>query len=166
MRRMISNRESARRSRRRKLEHVQCLDGQIQAMARENHALLSRLQASEQRAHDAGVDNTRLKEELESLKAQVRTRVNTSSTRSLSCELKTDKHRGCVAAVQQRHQQTAHPRHLPGASRSALRLMARFREVGLFNASIVPFDLTCTAELSLRKAKTGHVRKALLALGR
>jgi hypothetical protein len=71
VRRMISNRESARRSRRRKLEHVQCLDGQIQAMARENHALLSRLQASEQRAHDAGVDNTRLKEELESLKAQL-----------------------------------------------------------------------------------------------
>jgi hypothetical protein len=31
VRRMISNRESARRSRRRKLEHVQCLDGQVSA---------------------------------------------------------------------------------------------------------------------------------------
>lgn len=31
VRRMISNRESARRSRRRKLEHVQCLDGQVRS---------------------------------------------------------------------------------------------------------------------------------------
>lgn len=70
VRRMISNRESARRSRRRKLEHVQCLDGQIQALQNENSSLLGRLQTAEQRCHETMLENAQLKEELESLKAQ------------------------------------------------------------------------------------------------
>jgi len=70
VRRMISNRESARRSRRRKLEHVQCLDGQIQALQNENSTLLGRLQTAEHRCHETLLENAHLKEELEALKAQ------------------------------------------------------------------------------------------------
>ena len=72
VRRMISNRESARRSRRRKLEHVQCLDGQISALQAENQALIARLQAMEQRCRDAMLENTTLKDDVENFKMQIR----------------------------------------------------------------------------------------------
>ncbi|KAK3285488.1 hypothetical protein CYMTET_6909 [Cymbomonas tetramitiformis] len=72
LRRMISNRESARRSRRRKLEHVQCLDSQISQLQAENHNLLDRLSSMEQRAREAMYENCQLKEEVDALKLQLR----------------------------------------------------------------------------------------------
>ncbi|KAK3285489.1 hypothetical protein CYMTET_6910 [Cymbomonas tetramitiformis] len=69
---MISNRESARRSRRRKLEHVQCLDSQISQLQAENHNLLDRLSSMEQRAREAMYENCQLKEEVDALKLQLR----------------------------------------------------------------------------------------------
>jgi hypothetical protein len=86
VRRMISNRESARRSRRRKLEHVQCLDGQIQALQNQNTSLLGQLQTAEHRCHEAMLENARLKEELEALKAQCVTHSVKPLTRVLSQE--------------------------------------------------------------------------------
>mmetsp|Transcript_38426 Transcript_38426/g.53338 ORF Transcript_38426/g.53338 Transcript_38426/m.53338 type:complete len:269 (+) Transcript_38426:183-989(+) len=71
MRRMVSNRESARRSRRRKLEHVQCLDSQINQLKTENTALLEQLLGMEQRCRESMNENTKLKDEVENLKVQV-----------------------------------------------------------------------------------------------
>lgn len=45
---------------------------QIQALQNENSSLLGRLQTAEQRCHETMLENAQLKEELESLKAQVR----------------------------------------------------------------------------------------------
>lgn len=72
LRRMISNRESARRSRRRKLEHVNCLDNQISQLKNENSALLERLAGMEQRCRDAMMDNSMLREEVDALQLQLR----------------------------------------------------------------------------------------------
>eukprot|EP00242_Pyramimonas_sp_CCMP2087_P013933 CAMPEP_0198209268 /NCGR_PEP_ID=MMETSP1445-20131203/14806_1 /TAXON_ID=36898 /ORGANISM="Pyramimonas sp., Strain CCMP2087" /LENGTH=336 /DNA_ID=CAMNT_0043882991 /DNA_START=148 /DNA_END=1158 /DNA_ORIENTATION=- len=72
LRRMISNRESARRSRRRKVDHVHCLDTQIAQLKNENSALLERLAGMEQRCREAMMDNSMLKEEVEGCKMQLR----------------------------------------------------------------------------------------------
>mmetsp|Transcript_13418 Transcript_13418/g.58662 ORF Transcript_13418/g.58662 Transcript_13418/m.58662 type:complete len:314 (-) Transcript_13418:1708-2649(-) len=63
-RRMLSNRESARRSRRRKLEHVATLEGQINQHKAENLALLERLRESEARVEGVVRENAQLKAEI------------------------------------------------------------------------------------------------------
>ena len=63
-RRMLSNRESARRSRRRKLEHVATLEGQINQHKAENLALLERLRESEARVEAVVRENAQLKAEI------------------------------------------------------------------------------------------------------
>jgi len=63
-RRMLSNRESARRSRRRKLEHVSVLEGQINGHKAENIALLERLRESEARVEAVVRENAQLKAEI------------------------------------------------------------------------------------------------------
>jgi len=72
VRRMISNRESARRSRRHKLEHVQCLDSQIAALQTENQQLMARLQAMELRCRSTMQENAALKSDVEAFKTQLR----------------------------------------------------------------------------------------------
>lgn len=70
-RRMLSNRESARRSRRRKLEHVSTLEGQIAVHKAETAAVLERLQLTEQRMESVLRENGGLKAEMERLRAQL-----------------------------------------------------------------------------------------------
>ena len=71
-RRMLSNRESARRSRRRKLDHVGTLEGQIAVHKADNLAVLERLQQTEQRMESVVRENAGLKAEMERLHAQLR----------------------------------------------------------------------------------------------
>ena len=71
-RRMLSNRESARRSRRRKLEHVAVLEGQIAAHKAENAQVMERLREMEQRAESAIRENAGLKAEVDRLTAALR----------------------------------------------------------------------------------------------
>ena len=65
--RMLSNRESARRSRRRKLEHVHTLQGQIDVLRAEGAAVAAKLREAEQRADAAARENRGLKAEVERL---------------------------------------------------------------------------------------------------
>lgn len=69
-RRMLSNRESARRSRRRKLDHVTVLEGRIQNLEMENHALRERLQDLEGRYESVLRDSVSMRGELERSRGQ------------------------------------------------------------------------------------------------
>lgn len=70
-RRMISNRESARRSRMRKQKHLDELWSQVVRLRNENFSLLDKLNQLLE-SHDKGVDeNARLKEEVSGLRQMV-----------------------------------------------------------------------------------------------
>jgi len=71
-RRMLSNRESARRSRRRKLEHVAVLDQAINGHKAENQQLIDRYREMEQRTESALRENALLKAEVERLTMALR----------------------------------------------------------------------------------------------
>jgi len=86
VRRMISNRESARRSRRRKLEQVQCLDNQVFGLRSENTALLKRIASMEQRFQVAILENSSLKQDVETLKMQLRSVTGGKLDRSSSLQ--------------------------------------------------------------------------------
>lgn len=85
-RRMISNRESARRSRMRKQRHLDELWSQVLRLRNENHSLIDKLnQVSE--SHDKVVqENTKLKEETSDLR-QMLTDAQISSSYSILREL-------------------------------------------------------------------------------
>ncbi|WOL19645.1 light-inducible protein CPRF2-like isoform X1 [Canna indica] len=72
MRRMLSNRESARRSRRRKQAHLSEIEEQVSQLRIENSSLLKRLTDINQKYNDAAVDNRILKADLETLRAKVK----------------------------------------------------------------------------------------------
>ncbi|URD87460.1 Opaque-2 heterodimerizing protein [Musa troglodytarum] len=72
MRRMLSNRESARRSRRRKQAHLSELEGQVSELKIENSALLKSLNDIKQKYGDAAVGNRILKADVETLRAKVK----------------------------------------------------------------------------------------------
>ncbi|KAL2345790.1 hypothetical protein Fmac_007075 [Flemingia macrophylla] len=72
VRRMLSNRESARRSRRRKQAHLTELETQVSQLRGENSTLLKRLTDVSQKYSDAAVDNRVLKADVETLRAKVR----------------------------------------------------------------------------------------------
>ena len=69
---MLSNRESARRSRRRKLEHVHTLQAQINVLRSEAAALVERLRDAELRAEATLRENVMLKVELERMATSMR----------------------------------------------------------------------------------------------
>ena len=69
---MLSNRESARRSRRRKLEHVSTLEGQINNLRQETNGVVERLRETEQRLESALRENAGLKAEMDRLNGQLR----------------------------------------------------------------------------------------------
>ncbi|XP_065853506.1 light-inducible protein CPRF2 [Euphorbia lathyris] len=71
VRRMLSNRESARRSRRRKQAHLTELETQVSQLRVENSSLLKRLSDISQKYNDAAVDNRVLKADVETLRAKV-----------------------------------------------------------------------------------------------
>ncbi|KAE8688486.1 Light-inducible protein CPRF2 [Hibiscus syriacus] len=72
VRRMLSNRESARRSRRRKQAHLTELETQVSQLRVENASLLKRLSDISQKYNNAAVDNRVLKADVETLKAKVK----------------------------------------------------------------------------------------------
>ncbi|TKY61388.1 Light-inducible protein CPRF2 [Spatholobus suberectus] len=72
VRRMLSNRESARRSRRRKQAHLTELETQVSQLRGENSSLLKRLTDVSQKYNDAAVDNRVLKADVETLRAKVK----------------------------------------------------------------------------------------------
>nr|UYI34514.1 basic leucine-zipper 1 [Diospyros kaki] len=72
VRRMISNRESARRSRRRKQAHLTELETQVSQLRVENSSLLKRLTDISQKYSEAAVDNRVLKADVETLRAKVK----------------------------------------------------------------------------------------------
>ncbi|KAJ1413885.1 Basic-leucine zipper domain [Sesbania bispinosa] len=72
VRRMLSNRESARRSRRRKQAHLTELETQVSQLRGENSSLMKRLTDVSQKYNDAAVDNRVLKADVETLRAKVK----------------------------------------------------------------------------------------------
>ncbi|KAI3445269.1 hypothetical protein Pfo_001976 [Paulownia fortunei] len=72
MRRMLSNRESARRSRRRKQAHLTELETQVAQLRVENSSLLKRLTDISHKYNEAAVDNRVLKADVETLRAKVK----------------------------------------------------------------------------------------------
>ncbi|XP_057439504.1 light-inducible protein CPRF2-like isoform X2 [Lotus japonicus] len=72
VRRMLSNRESARRSRRRKQAHLTELETQVSELRGENSSLLKRLTDVSQKFSNAAVDNRVLKADVETLRAKVK----------------------------------------------------------------------------------------------
>ncbi|TXG65940.1 hypothetical protein EZV62_007215 [Acer yangbiense] len=72
VRRMLSDRESARRSRRRKQAHLTELETQVSQLRVENSSLLKRLTDISQKYNVAAVDNRVLKADVETLRAKVK----------------------------------------------------------------------------------------------
>uniref|UniRef100_M4CZZ6 BZIP domain-containing protein n=1 Tax=Brassica campestris TaxID=3711 RepID=M4CZZ6_BRACM len=72
MRRMYSNRESARRSRRRKQEHLADLESQVDSLKGENTTLYKQLIDATQLFRSAGTNNRILKSDVETLRIKVK----------------------------------------------------------------------------------------------
>ncbi|XP_059439490.1 light-inducible protein CPRF2 [Corylus avellana] len=72
VRRMLSNRESARRSRRRKQAHLTELETKVAELRVENSSLLKRLTDISQKYNEAAVDNRVLKADVETFRAKVK----------------------------------------------------------------------------------------------
>jgi len=72
MRRMLSNRESARRSRKRKQAHLIDLESQVSKLTSENASLLKRLADMTQKYKDATLDNRNLTVDVETMRRKVR----------------------------------------------------------------------------------------------
>ncbi|TYK10181.1 light-inducible protein CPRF2-like [Cucumis melo var. makuwa] len=71
IRRMLSNRESARRSRKRKQAHLTELETKVAELRLENSTLLKRFSDISQKYNEAAVNNRVLKADLETLRAKV-----------------------------------------------------------------------------------------------
>ncbi|CAL4898013.1 unnamed protein product [Urochloa decumbens] len=71
MRRMLSNRESARRSRKRKQEHLTDLESQVSRLTSENASLLKRLADMTQKYKNATLDNRNLTVDVETMRRKV-----------------------------------------------------------------------------------------------
>uniref|UniRef100_A0A0A9H4J8 BZIP domain-containing protein n=1 Tax=Arundo donax TaxID=35708 RepID=A0A0A9H4J8_ARUDO len=72
MRRMLSNRESARRSRERKQAHLNHLESQVSRLTSDNASLVKRLADMTQKYKDAALDNRNLIVDVETMRRKVR----------------------------------------------------------------------------------------------
>ncbi|CAK9141717.1 unnamed protein product [Ilex paraguariensis] len=72
IKRMVSNRESARRSRRRKQAHLADLEQQVDQLRGENSSLFKQLTDATQQCKDANMNNRVLKSDVEALRAKVK----------------------------------------------------------------------------------------------
>ncbi|WCJ30545.1 basic leucine zipper 9 [Euphorbia peplus] len=72
IRRMVSNRESARRSRKRKQAHLQDLETQVEQLIGENATLYKQLSEASQHYRHADTDHRVLKADVEALRAKVK----------------------------------------------------------------------------------------------
>lgn len=98
-RRMLSNRESARRSRRRKLDHVAQLEGQIATLQREQTLLLERYRQSEEARETVFRENSVLKKELVKKGVDVSAMLMTNMRQSASAENLTNTSAGNAVAI-------------------------------------------------------------------
>nr|XP_024385347.1 bZIP transcription factor RISBZ2-like isoform X2 [Physcomitrium patens] len=76
--RMLSNRESARRSRRRKQTHLSILETQVAQLRVENGNLVQKLQDFNHKFHEAAIDHRILKADCEALRAKMN-QINSSN---------------------------------------------------------------------------------------
>ncbi|KAB2019508.1 hypothetical protein ES319_D07G000800v1 [Gossypium barbadense] len=87
LRRMLSNRESARRSRKRKQEHLTDLEFLAEQLRGENHSLYRQLTNAHQQFRDADTSNRVLKSDVEALRAKVKLAEDVLARGSLPCGL-------------------------------------------------------------------------------
>ncbi|KAG2699798.1 hypothetical protein I3843_07G205000 [Carya illinoinensis] len=87
VRRMVSNRESARRSRRRKQEQLQDLELQVEQLRGENMSLCKQLTDANQQYNVADTNNRVLKSNVEALRAKVKLAEDMVARGSLNCSL-------------------------------------------------------------------------------
>ncbi|KAJ3674727.1 hypothetical protein LUZ60_005343 [Juncus effusus] len=86
-RRMLSNRESARRSRKRKQVHLTDLESQVSQLRVENTSLIKRLSEMTHNYNDASVGNRVLKSDIETLKAKVKMAEETVKRVTNMCDM-------------------------------------------------------------------------------
>ncbi|XP_006657221.1 bZIP transcription factor RISBZ5 isoform X2 [Oryza brachyantha] len=87
IRRMVSNRESARRSRRRKQAQLSELESQVEKLRGENGSLVRQLTESSQQFTAAVTDNRILKSDVEALRVKVRMAEDMVARAAMSCGL-------------------------------------------------------------------------------
>ncbi|KAK4755973.1 hypothetical protein SAY87_009730 [Trapa incisa] len=84
-RRKISNRDSARRSRKRKQEFLVGLEVQVKHLSGENETLLKQLAGASQQFRDANTNNRVLKSDVEALRAKVKLAEDMVARGSVNC---------------------------------------------------------------------------------
>lgn len=87
IRRMVSNRESARRSRKRKQAHLHDLESQVEELTGENASLYKQLLVATQQYRDADTNNRVLKSDVEALRAKVKLAEDMVTRGSLTCNM-------------------------------------------------------------------------------
>ncbi|KAJ8758703.1 hypothetical protein K2173_000424 [Erythroxylum novogranatense] len=87
IRRMVSNRESARRSRRRRQAHLADLEFQVERLAGENASLSRQLSDAAQQYSNANTNNRVLKSDVEALRAKVKLAEDMVTRGSVTCSL-------------------------------------------------------------------------------
>ncbi|BAF20195.1 bZIP transcription factor RISBZ5 [Oryza sativa Japonica Group] len=87
IRRMVSNRESARRSRRRKQAQLSELESQVEQLKGENSSLFKQLTESSQQFNTAVTDNRILKSDVEALRVKVKMAEDMVARAAMSCGL-------------------------------------------------------------------------------
>ncbi|KAK9099721.1 hypothetical protein Scep_023151 [Stephania cephalantha] len=84
---MVSNRESARRSRRRKQAHLVDLEFQVDQLRGENASLYKQYADANRQLNDAGTDNRVLKSNVEALRMKVKLAEDMVARGSVTCSL-------------------------------------------------------------------------------
>ncbi|CAN1324110.1 Basic leucine zipper 9 [Linum perenne] len=87
IRRMVSNRESARRSRRRKQAHLADLEIQVEQLTGESASLYKQLSDATQQYRNADTNHRVLKSDVEALRAKVKLAEDMVARGSLSCSM-------------------------------------------------------------------------------